>query len=336
MDHQPDKGGKKESAAATIPLPFAEPGPGAKSNGISKSSALNGSTENPYQSAREALDRDGFVVLSASLFPNFDLDALRAAAARRVEAARSRQWPHIRTLPKQFPPWSQDPSDGIWGVQHLLHPENPDHMIFAKSYFDKELLKYVAALIGCPENDLTMELYNMLVRPDKDFSLRWHRDDIAATATAAEELDRLRKPAYHAQWNLALYDDSSLILIPGSHKRARTDAERDADPYEPELPGQITVTLRAGEVAFYNNNILHRGVYDCTKERMTLHGSIGATTAGEKRARNVLQHGVGDWATEWDIDGFDPEMAKRVEQMRDRLVELGKASGNVGFFSKNE
>ena len=327
--HQPDKRGRVPPAKTTIALPFAVPA-------AEPTPDINTSSENPYQAARESLDRDGFVVLSASLFPDFDLEALRDAASRMTKDARSGKWPYIRTLPKQFPPWPQDPSLGIWGVQHLLHPSNPDHMIFAKSYFDNELLNYVAVLIGCDEGDLTMELYNMLVRPDKDFSLRWHRDDIAESATAEEELERLKKPGYHAQWNLALYDDSSLVLIPGSHKRARTDVERNADPYEAELPDQITVKLRAGEVAFYNNNILHRGVYDTSKERMTLHGSIGTAQAGEQRARNVLQHGVGDWVTKWDVEGFEPKMARRVKQMRENLVKLGQKSGDVGFFSKDE
>jgi ectoine hydroxylase-related dioxygenase (phytanoyl-CoA dioxygenase family) len=335
FDHQPDKGGKKGSAKAIIQLPFAQP---AASQAPIKPSSSNitTSTTDPYKAAREALDRDGFVVLSASLFPSFDLDALRAAASRMTEAARSGKWPYIRTLPKQFPPWPQDLSNGIWGVQHLLHFSNPDHLTFAKSYFDAELLRYVAALIGCAEDDLTMELYNMLVRPDKDFSLRWHRDDVAVTATPEEEVERLKKPSHHAQWNLALYDDSSLVLVPGSHKRARTDTERNADPYESNMSDQITVKLKAGEVAFYNNNILHRGVYDSTKERMTLHGSIGTTSAGSERARNVLQHGVGEWAKEYDFDGFEPGIAERARKMRERLVELGKESGDVGFFSKDE
>jgi ectoine hydroxylase-related dioxygenase (phytanoyl-CoA dioxygenase family) len=305
-------------------------------NMVSSSSDQRQTYSNPYEAARATLDRDGFVVLSANLFPTFDLEALRSAATRMTDAARSGRWPYIRTLPKQFPPWPQDPSEGIWGVQHLLHPSNPDHVTFAKSYFDKELLRYVAALIGCKEDDLTMELYNMLVRPDRDFSLRWHRDDIPPTATPAEELARLQKPGYHAQWNLALYDDSSLVLVPGSHKRARTDAEREADPYAEQLPGQITVALKAGEVAFYNNNILHRGVYNSKKKRMTLHGSIGTTLAGGERARNVLQHGVGEWAKSDDLAGLDGEMAQRAKLMRERLVEMGKRSGDVGFFSRDE
>jgi hypothetical protein len=366
-DHQPDKGGYKESARATISLPFANPPiedsvehnsksscqPDAQSGDRTKdshrspdlttaespaqNSNINGSTSDPYRAAREALDRDGFVVLPASLFPSFDLQALRAAASRISTAARQGTWPYIRTLPKQFPPWPQDPSNGIWGVQHLLHPKNPDHLVFAKSYFDSELLKYVAVLIGCKDEDLTMELYNMLVRPDQDFSLRWHRDDVAVTASAEEELERLRKPGYHAQWNLALYDDSSLVLIPGSHTRARTDAERSADPYEPNIPEQITVQLKAGEVAFYNNNILHRGVYDSSTERMTLHGSIGTKAAGKERARNVLQHGVGEWARDWDLgDAEGEDWIGRARSMRESLVQLGSESGDVGFFSKDE
>lgn len=291
---------------------------------------------NPYEAALVSLERDGFVVLSASLFPSFDLPTLREAAARSTFAARTGTWPYIRTLPKQFPPWPQDPSNGIWGVQHLLHPSNPDHLTFAKSYFDSELLKYVQTLIGCEEDELVMELYNMLVRPDEKFELRWHRDDIPATATPEEELERLSKPGYHAQWNLALYDDSSLIVIPGSHKRARNDIERNADPYEPYLPNQLVVKLKAGEVAFYNNNILHRGVYDITKERMTLHGSIGSSRASTERARNVLQHGVGEWVKEYNFDDFDPEVARRASGMREKLVEMGRLSGNVGFYSQDE
>ncbi|KAF1976231.1 phytanoyl-CoA dioxygenase family protein [Bimuria novae-zelandiae CBS 107.79] len=293
-------------------------------------------TPSPYAAARAALSRDGFVVLPAHLFLSIDLPALRAAASTLTVAARAGHWPYIRTLPKQFPPWPSDASLGVWGVQHLLHPSNPSHTIFARSYFDAELLKYVAALIDCEEEELTMELYNMLVRPDRAFALRWHRDDILASATEEEEMDRLARPAWHAQWNLALYDDASLVVVPGSHKRARTPEERAADPYEPHLPGQKVVQLKAGEVVFYNNNILHRGVYDEGRERMTLHGSIGTARAGKERARNVLQHGVGEWAAEDDFGHLEAGMRARARAMREKLVELGRSSWEVGFYSKDE
>ncbi|KAF2203469.1 hypothetical protein GQ43DRAFT_389968 [Delitschia confertaspora ATCC 74209] len=287
----------------------------------------------------DLLNRDGFVVLPSTLFPNLNknLDALRSAGARLTSKARAGQWPYIRTLPKQFPPWPSDPSSGIWGVQHLMHPSNPDNLVFAGSYFDKDLVGLVRELIGCEEEELIMELYNMLVRPDNDFALRWHRDDIPASATSEEELSRLQKPGFHAQWNLALYDDSSLIVVPGSHKRARTEEERNADPYEDDMPGQLIVNLQPGEVVFYNNNILHRGKYDSNKERMTLHGSIGTTLGSNERARNVLQHGVGSWVENVDFQGLGDEgIQKRAEGMRERLVRLGREKGDVGFFSKDE
>jgi hypothetical protein len=290
-----------------------------------------------YLASRASLERDGFVVLPASFFPfSSSFEALRTAATRSAVLARAGKWPHVRTLPKQFPPWSSDPSNGIWGVQHLLHPDLPGHATFARSYFDKELLRQVRFLIGCEADELVMELYNLLVRPDKDFALRWHRDDIPATATAEEEMERLGKPAFHAQWNLALYDDASLIVVPGSHKRARTDVERAADPYEDNMPGQKVVHLSAGDVVFYDNNILHRGVYDASVQRMTLHGSIGYTKGSKDRARNVLQHGVGEWVERCKFLDLGPEMSNIAEGMRGRLVEMGKVSGDVGFFSKEE
>lgn len=45
--------------------------------------------------------------------------------------------------------------------------------------------------------------------------------------------------------------------------------ERGADPFEDDLPGQLVVKMYPGDILFYNNNILHRGVYDCSAERMT-------------------------------------------------------------------
>lgn len=94
------------------------------------------------------------------------------------------------------------------------------------------------------------------------------------------------------------------------------------------MPDQLVVELKAGEMVFYNNNILHRGVYRSDVERMTLHGSMGHVDGGSLRARNVLQHG-----REW-IEGIDlgsVENRERAEGMRDRLVELGGRHKDVGF-----
>jgi len=287
---------------------------------------------------RAALAEQGYVRLTSTLSAN-TLSELRTAALSSTSQARSGQWPRIRTLPKAFPPWPSDPSSGIWGVQHLLHPSMPHNSIYAASYFSPLILSTVCALLECKVADLVMELYNLLVRPDEDFSLRWHRDDIPPTASSSEEEEILGKEMRHAQWNLALFDDESLIVVPGSHRRARTETERVTGPFE-EMEGQVVVRMKAGDVVFYNNNILHRGVYSSEKQRMTLHGSMGVVGEDKARARNVLQHGIGGWVGECDFSGLegtveDEKIAAVAERMKQALMEMGRDS-NVGFSQPDE
>ena len=89
--------------------------------------------------------------------------------------------------------------------------------------------------------------------------------------------------------------------------------------------------LAAGDLVFYDNNMLHRGVYDPAKERATLHGSVGHVGGSRLRARNVLQHGVGAWVDRCGFPALAGPQRQRAEAMRDRLVRLGRDSGDVGF-----
>lgn len=283
----------------------------------------------------ESLERDGFVVIRSAL-KSQEIEELRASCQQVTALARAGKWPNVRTLPKQFPPWNveegHNPAEsGIWGVQGLMHPSMLDHELFTATYFSDTLINPTKELLGCGDDDLVMELFNLLVRPDHDFELRWHRDDISDKATPEEELERLNKPAWHTQWNLALYDDASLIVIPGSHTRARTEAEQKADPFAKGLEGELHVQMGPGDVVFYNNNILHRGAYNSEKERMTLHGSVGHVKGESLRARNVLQHGLRDWIDQCDFSKVPESSRARAEGMRKRLIELGVKSGDVGF-----
>ena len=283
------------------------------------------------KSRKNALQSSGYVIISSNL-SLCQLEGLRKACEHVKSLALAGKWPHTRTLPKQFPPWTSDVSNGIWGVQHLMHPDLPFHDLFVATYFSDLVIETVKELLSCSEEELVMELYNLLVTPTHDFSLRWHRDDIPPSATPEEELAKLSQPAWHAQWNLALYDDTSLIVVPGSHNRARTDVERAVDSYRSDMPGQISVHLKAGDVVFYDNNILHRGIYDSSVPRMTLHGSIGHVNAGNARARNVLQHGVGDWVDRCNFSSLQAkEVHKRAESMREKLLALGRVAEHVGF-----
>lgn len=288
----------------------------------------------------EPLQRDGFVVIRNLLTPE-EVTHYRTTATEATTLTRAGTWPHFRTVPKQFPPWPTTPppasEGGIWGVQHLLHPEMPGRSSFASCYFSPAILAVAEELLGTkPDSDeLVMELFNLLVAPEKDFELRWHRDDISEHASAAEEVELLAAKApggkqSHCQYNLALCADASLVVVPGSHGRARTQTEREADPFAESLPGQLVVELGAGDAVFYNSNILHRGVYrkkeGVEETRLTLHGSIGLKEK-KVRATAVLQHGVGAWVHREDA-AFG--LGERPERMRANLIEMGTGEG-VGF-----
>lgn len=206
-----------------------------------------------------SLNSEGYVLIP-SLLVHSEITTLRTACQDLRLLAEAGKWPYLRTLPKQFPPWSSDPSNGIWGIQHLLHPDNPYSTLFASTYFSDSIINTVTELLNCSESDLVMELYNLLLTPTRDFALRWHRDDIPPDASPEEEVEKLSRASWHAQWNLALFDDESLIVVSGSHARAR----------------------------------------------------------------NVLQHGVGEWVRRCDFSGLQIEKVRgRAEGMRKRLLEMG-------------
>ena len=294
----------------------------------------------------DSLRRDGFVKIPSMLPPRLLL-AMKASCKYTTDRARNGQWPYVRTVPKQYPPWQEwKPGDNIWGVQHLLHPDMNVRDTFAELYFSDEVLGVVKELVGLkddPEGDgkLVMELFNLLVSPaeKQDFELCWHRDDIRPDVTPEEEERQLKEKSpdgqqLHAQYNIALFDDASLIVVPGSHRRIRTETERNAAPYEAQLPGRLVVKLQPGDAVFYDSNILHRGVYqgiDVSSElgRMTLHGSVGLAGHGTERARQVLQHAVGEWVdrAQFSVDGPKGE---RAEAMRKRLVAMGSGK-DLGY-----
>jgi len=183
------------------------------------------------------------------------------------------------------------------------------------------------------------ELFNMLIHPEShSFALRWHRDDVRKDATEDEERRALSIWHHGIQWNTALYTDSCLYVVPGSHKVPRSPEQRvhsstSEPPSNPmDMPGAIQVTLQPGETVFYNNNILHCATYDPHQRRATLHASMGDTRGGATRARNVLQHGL-LWMKE---ERFRDSLNERGKKMLDRLIKLQESvNGDVGYSLAN-
>ncbi|KAF9005116.1 hypothetical protein BDQ17DRAFT_1240311 [Cyathus striatus] len=285
-----------------------------------------------YEGLKELYDEQGYVVVEG-LVNEKDRAELERACERAIARTRASQWPYRRTVGKQFPPYGDDDPDS-WGVQHLMHPDLGEP-VFAQWYTSQALIDVVKELLQCNEDELQMELFNLLINPSKhDFALRWHRDDVKENASEAEEREALNKWHYGVQWNTALYTDSCLYIVPGSHKKTRTPEQRalsceQSPPENPmDMPGAIQVTLKPGQTVFYNSNILHCATYSSHAKRATLHACIGDTRGGSSRARNVLQHGL-NWMKG---DTFRNTLSTRLAQTSlDRLLRMERENTNVGY-----
>ncbi|KAI0660185.1 hypothetical protein C8Q70DRAFT_80481 [Cubamyces menziesii] len=287
-------------------------------------------------SLKEKYDEQGFVAVPG-LVPPEHLEALEAACERVIARTRSGEWPHRRTVGRQFPPYGDGDPDS-WGVQHVMHPDLGEPA-FARWYTSDALVHVVTELLGCQEDDLQMELFNLLINPTSNsFALRWHRDDVRENASEEEEREALSIWHHGTQWNTALRTDSCLYVVPGSHKTPRTPEQRahssTLDPPKDPLamPGAIQVTLQLGETVFYNNNILHCATYSAKEPRITLHACMGEVRGGSARARNILQHGL-QWMKE---ARFAETLDARGKKMLERIVRLQESvNGDVGYSLDN-
>ncbi|OCH85383.1 hypothetical protein OBBRIDRAFT_838987 [Obba rivulosa] len=285
---------------------------------------------------KELYETQGFVIIP-NLVPEPIRIELEAACARVIARTRAGEWPHRRTVGRQFPPFDEAHPDS-WGVQHVMHPALGEP-VFAKWYTSRPLLDAAEALLECREDELQMELFNLLINPESHaFALRWHRDDVRETATEDEEREALAVWHHGVQWNTALYTDSCLYIVPESHKQPRSSSQRahsstmdaPADPLA--MPGALQVVLQPGETVFYNSNILHTATYDPHARRATLHACMGSTRGGTSRARNVLQHGL-LWMKE---DTFRAGLDERGRAMLANLIKMQESvNGDVGYSLAN-
>ena len=102
---------------------------------------------------KSLFDKQGYVIVH-DLTPT-DLDRpIREATERVIAKTRSGEWPHRRTVGKQFPPYNNDSPDS-WGVQHLMHPDLGEP-IFAEWYTSDPLIQTVCRLLDCDEDKLQL------------------------------------------------------------------------------------------------------------------------------------------------------------------------------------
>ena len=160
-------------------------------------------------------------------------------------------------------------------------------------------------------------LMSLMCNPSEDHGPdRWHRDIRPAALAPLAGLQhdaRANGPAY-VQWNIPLYDDAVLWVVPGSHWRVNTDEENRVLGRNPSLPlpGGIPVKLKAGDAVVYLNTMLHWGSDYSAKLRRTIHLGYRAFGAA------IYPHAH---AFNWDL-GFTSRLSADTRRQFETFFEL--------------
>ncbi len=224
---------------------------------------------------------DGYLVLR-EVIPADELNALRGSYELMVSRQRD-----IWTKERQ----PHDPPGGVWetsaqprlnlGREPLAGLVDEKTASAIEIWAHENMQGVSSELLGVEDAGVTEMM--LMCNPVSDRGpAAWHRDHHPIdTAPLQGYLDDILEtgPRY-VQWNLSLYDDSVLWVIPGSHLRVNTEQENEqllADPRVP-LHGGVQTHLNAGDGVVYILPILHWGSNYSREMRRTIHGGFSNFT----------------------------------------------------------
>ena len=190
---------------------------------------------------------------------------------------------------------SGDPAKNMWDTHKqprigLTQPSLARHIDeklapAVEVWFEENIRGVSTELLEEP--DAAVAGMMMMCNPVKDHGPSgWHRDlhPIDTAPLQAYIDDIVETGPRYVQWNIPLYDDSVLYVIPRSHLRHNTEEETEiltVDHSQP-LPGAIQTHLEAGDgVVYCSPPILHWGSNYSTLRRRTLHGGYSTYTHHE-------------------------------------------------------
>lgn len=184
--------------------------------------------------------------------------------------------------------------------------------------------------------------FMMMCNPVRDHGpAAWHRDihPIDQAPVVGLQRDLLANRPGYLQWNLPLYDDAVLWVMPGSHARPNTSEENRLlaeDPRRP-LPGALRVELAAGDGVVYTNLILHWGSDYSRQRRRTVHfgfrsfgGDLLPYVLGVHRRGQVADHLSADAQRLWseheqlyaaECDAIETVFRAAIDGDADRFVD---------------
>ena len=233
------------------------------------------------QANRDQFLEEGYLIFRNVVPPN-ELDELRASYEILVERQRT-IWARDR-MPA-------DPPGGVWESSPQprlsLNPggKNGSQLIDretanAVEFWLHENTQGVSSQL-MEVNDAAVTEMFLMCNPVRDHGpANWHRDihpiDTAPLMGYIEDIKE-NGPSY-VQWNIPLYDDEVLWIVPGSHVRMNTEEENRQllDNLYAPLTSGIQTHLAAGDGVVYITPILHWGSNYSTKLRRTIHGGFAS------------------------------------------------------------
>ena len=186
---------------------------------------------------RDEFLETGYLIVKEAV-PRDKLDRVRQAYETLVNRQRE-NWKAERA--------AGDPLGGVWetGAQPrlqlsrapLVNQIDPETAPAVEVWLEENIHGVSTELLGIADGAVTEMM--MMCNPVRDHGpARWHRDlHPIDTAPLQGYIDDIVEggPRY-VQWNIPLYDDSVLWVVPGSHLRLNTPEENEvmlADPPPP-------------------------------------------------------------------------------------------------------
>jgi ectoine hydroxylase-related dioxygenase (phytanoyl-CoA dioxygenase family) len=244
---------------------------------LSETAAMEPSTPTALERTRDpdrrALLEQGYHIVRG-LIPPEQLTRLRAAYELAVERHRAKRPEH----------WETVAQPRVHLDEGVIDEANADAVAF---WCSDRMLDIASRLLAV--SDPGVQRMMMMCNPSTDRGpATWHRDtQPTAFAPLRISVDDVRENGpRRVQWNIPLYDDAVLWVVPGSQLRLNTaeEARQLADDPCVPLPGAVRVELRAGDAVAYNNLILHWGSDYSSRMRRTIHGGHSLLAYNEEDA----------------------------------------------------
>ena len=231
---------------------------------------------------RDEFLETGYLIVKEAV-PRDKLERVRQAYETLVDRQRE-NWKAERA--------ENDPPGGVWETapqprlqlsrQPLVNQIDQETAPAVEVWLEENIHGVSTELLDVADGAATEMM--MMCNPVRDHGpAKWHRDHHPIdTAPLQGYIDDILEggPRY-VQWNIPLYDDSVLWVIPGSHLRLNTPEENElllADPCRP-LPNGVQTHLEAGDGVVYILPILHWGSNYSPKMRRTIHGGFSTHTS---------------------------------------------------------